>query len=78
MGWIKSKEDKQHTYDAYKNKGNLIIAAFSSFFFKQTVLKNKRHRGRNKENRDIDPVGRFSNNSVISVKEHGNKNQARQ
>lgn len=71
-GGDEGEDDKECGYDAKSDKRRFRCVATHLLAIKEPRFKDIRRGGTNKENCDIQPIGRLSNSAVIGVKKRGN------
>ena len=78
MRGFEGKENEQKAYDAEQGKGKLLIFADGFFVAEELRFIAVSNRCRHKENGDIDPIGGFSDHTVVGVEDGRNQAKSEQ
>ena len=78
LGGQEGEEHKEQSDGAEDGKRRLGRVAGGRSFFELPCFVEVRHRRRDEENGDIDPVGGFSDDTVVGVKENGDQPKTKQ
>ena len=74
----KGKENEQKPDDAKQGEGKTRACAFCFFVAEKPCFIDVSDRRRHKENGDVEPIGGFSDDTVVGVKNHGDEGKAKQ
>ena len=68
----KCKHNKQHGNDGKRCKGNFGVLAFVVLLVETESFPSVTNGRGNKKYCNVHPIGRFANNAVVGVEQHGN------
>ena len=71
MRWDKREDNKAQSYQTQGNESEGRAVASDRLLFVEAVLQKIGCRRGNKENCNINPIGRFSEYAVVGVKQYG-------
>ena len=68
----KGKHNKQHGNDGKRCKGKFWVLAFVVLLVEAESFPSVTNGRGNKKYCNVHPIGRFANNAVVGVEQHGN------
>ena len=78
FGRFEGEEHEEGGEQEQKGEGESGVRASDSSFHEKARFKEVGDGGREKENGDVEPIGRGADNAVIGVKEGGDQHKAKE